>query len=191
MFGIYSNMRISEAESKILKHNPDDYEWYCVIVNTIFRDKRYFQVRGDIDLPQAEDDDGVVLMFQGGDVVYFKTIDGDVTDEEMKSVYDVCSYLEDMFKRPIKAYVVFPSDGKVKSDGIDGDGNVTMVFSTLKNDDGEEIIERLEKKLKNHEEFTISDSIDHMLLPYGGFKNKKVFAEKYEHYMQLVNEYGG
>ncbi|WP_462316697.1 hypothetical protein [Methanobrevibacter sp.] len=191
MFGIYSNQRLSKEESKILKENPDDYNWYCIYVQTIFRDRRFFQVREDIELPQSEDDDGVVLMFQGGDVVYFKTMDGDVTNEEVQSVYDVCSYLEGLFNRPIKAYVVFPPDGEIKADKIEGDGEVTIVFSTLRNDDGEEIIERLESKLKNHEEFTIPDSIDHMLLPYTGFKDRKVFDEKFKNYMKLVMEYGG
>lgn len=191
MFGIYSNQRLSKAESNILKANPDDYNWYCIYVQTIFKDNRFFQVREDIELPQSEDDDGVVLMFQGGDVVYFKTLDGDVTDKELQSVYEVCSYLEGLFNRHIKAYVVFPPDKDVKVDKIEGDAKVTIIFSTLRNDDGEEILERLESKLKNHEEFTYSDSIDHMLLPYTGFKNRNVFDEKFENYMNLVEEYGG
>lgn len=191
MLGIYSNQRLSEAESKILKGNPDDYEWYCIYLNVIFRDRRFFQVRQDIELPQGEDDDGVVLILQGGEVVYFKTLDCDVTDEEVQAVYEVCSYLEGLFNRPIRAYVVFPPDGEVKAEKIDGEGKVTIVFSTLKSDDGEEIIDRLEAKLRNHEEFTYQDSIDHMLLPYTGFKDKEVFQEKYKKYMALVSEYGG
>lgn len=189
MFGIYSNQRISAAESKMLCQNPDDYNWYCVYVNTIFRDRRFFQVREDIELPQSEDDNGVVLMFDGVDVVYFKTLDGDATENEVKSIMEVCSYLKDTFKKPIKAYVVCPSDAKIDVEKIEGEGDITLFFSLLKNDDGEEIIERLETKLKNHEQFTISDSIDHMLLPYTGFKNKAVFNEKFNHYMTLFNEY--
>lgn len=96
-----------------------------------------------------------------------------------------------LFNRPIKAYVVFPPDGEIKADKIEGDAEVTIVFSTLRNDDGEEIIERLESKLKNHEEFTIPDSIDHMLLPFTGFKDRRIFDEKFENYMNLVMEYGG
>jgi len=190
MFGNYSNKRLSEAESKILCKNPDDYTWYCVYVSHVFRDQRLFEVREDIELPQDEDDDGVVLIFEGGDIVYFKTLDGDVTEDVVKSVMDVCSYLEKKFNRSITAYVVCPFDCEIKVEDIEGDGQMTFVFSLLRNDDGEEIIDRLESKLKNNEKFTIPDSIDHMLLPYGGFKDKKVFQEKFMRYMNLVEEKG-
>lgn len=48
MFGIYSRQRLSEKESKILKSNPDDYNWYCVMLQKIFEDDRFFQVREDM-----------------------------------------------------------------------------------------------------------------------------------------------
>lgn len=191
MFGIYTDKRITKQESRILKDNPDDYNWYCIYMQTVFRDGRFFQVREDIKLPQEENDDGVVLMVQGGEIIYFKTLDRDVNSEEVESIFQVCSYLEKKFHQPIKSYVVMPPDCEVKTDKIDGDGEITIVFSKLGNDDGEEIIERLENKLKNHEEFTYSDSIDHMLLPYTGFKDKKVFMEKFRKYMALVEEYEG
>ena len=191
MFGKYSNQRVSKEESKILKDNPDDYNWYCIYMRTLFKDDRFFQIRQDIELPQDEDDDGVVLMVQGGDIIYFKTIDCDVTNDEVQSVYEVCSHLQKTFNHPITAYVVFPPDGEITADSVDGKGEITIIFSTLKSDDGEEIIDRLESKLKSHEEFTIPDSISHMLLPYNGFKDRKVFDEKYENYMALVKEYGG
>ena len=110
MFGIYTNKRISEAESKILYGNPDDYCWYMLYLNQLFNENRPFEIREDIEIPQNEDDNGIVLMFQGQNPIYFKTIDGDVTYQVSKDVYKVCSYLEELFKCPITAYVVFPSD---------------------------------------------------------------------------------
>lgn len=189
MFGIYTNQRISEEESRMLCQGPDDYNWYCVYVGTIFKDNRFFQVREDIKLPQSEDDNGVVLIFEGGDVVYFKTLDGDATQKEADSILEVCSFLSDTFKRPIKAYVVCPSDANVEIEKIEGEGDITIFFSLLKNDDGEETVERLQSKLNSNEEFTISDSIDHMLLPYMGFKDKEVFQEKFRNYMAVFNEH--
>lgn len=190
MFGRYSNQRISEAESKILCKNPDDYNWYTVYVNTVFKDQRLFEVREDIELPQSDDDNGVVLMFEGGEPIYFKTLDGDATDEEAQSIYEVCSHLEKMFNRPIFAYVVCPPDAEIKVENIDGEGDVSICFSIMAGCEGEETVDRLEAKLKNNEEFTIPDSIDHMLLPYMGFKDKKVFQEKFNRYMSLVEEKG-
>lgn len=191
MFGIYTNKRLSEAECKLLNENPDDYIWYSTYVKTIFRDPRFFQIREDIKLPH--DDEGVVLLFEDGDIVYFKTMDKSPTNDDEKSIFEVCSYLESLFKRPIKAYVVCPSDVIIDRDKMkfEGEGDVTVYFGALKNNTGEEIIDRLENKLKNGEEFTVPDSIDHMLLPYTGFKNKEEFDKRFKHYMGLVNEYGG
>ena len=190
MFGVYTNQRITNAESKILIDNPDDYLWYMMYVRTFFKDYRFFQIRQDIELPQSEDDNGVVLIFQGGNVVYFKTIDSDVDDKVISSIHKVCYFLEQKFNRPIDSYVVFPPDCEVKSWDIEKKGEIKIIFSTLRNDNGEEIIDRLMAKLKNHEEFNHKDSIDHMILPYNGFKDRKVFDEKFKNYMELINEYG-
>ena len=72
MFGVYSDKRLSKKEQEILNSNPDDYNWYCVIVQGIFKDRRFFQVRDDIELSQ--DDKGSVLVFEGGDIVYIRPL---------------------------------------------------------------------------------------------------------------------
>jgi hypothetical protein len=191
MFGVYSNRRLSEAERKLLCNEPDDSIWYSMIMTNLFRESRFFHIREDIELPQSEDDDGVVLIYQGGDVVYFKTLDGNITKEVHQSVFEVCSYLEEMFDRPITAYVALQYDAELESADIECEGDITILYAALRNDDGEEIVERLHGKLKNHEDFTIQDSIDHMILPFSGYKDKKVFKEKFNEYMNLFNEYGG
>ena len=53
---------------------------------------------------------------------------------------------------------------------------------------GDEIIEKLESKVKNHEEFSIMDSIEHMLLPFIGCENQKNFMKKYTQYMKNVEK---
>lgn len=189
MFGIYSNQRLSENERRLLNSNPDDLNWYRVIAQAIFKDHRFFQIRQDIELPQKDDDNGVVLMFEGGDVVYMKSIDGEVTQKEVDSINEVCTYLADKFKRPIKAYVPCAPFEQLDFDIEKNSREVIMMFSFINVDDGEEIVDRLETKLKNHEEFTIHDSIAHMLLPYTGYKDREVFYEKFNHYMKLVEEY--
>lgn len=189
MFGIYSRQRLSEKESKILKSNPDDYNWYCVMLQKIFEDDRFFQVREDIEVPKKEDDDGVVLILEGGDVVYFRTIDGNVNDEVVDSIIGVCSYLVDKFDCRVDAYVICPPNRTFDVGEKNVEVRTKIYFSSIATHNGEEIIERLENKLKNHEEFTISDSIDHMLLPYTGYQDKKAFEEKYQHYMNLIETY--
>lgn len=189
MFGIYSNQRLSENERRLLNLNPDDLNWYYVIVQTIFKDRRVFQIREDIELPQDDDDNGVVLMFEDSDVVYLKSIEGEVTQDDFQSITEVCTFLADEFKRPISAYIPCAPFKDLDFDVEKNGREITMFFSCLDVDDGEEIIERLENKLKNHEEFTIPDSIEHMLLPYRGYKDRDVFHEKLRHYRQLIEEY--
>ena len=190
MFGIYSNQRLSENERKILKSDPDDYLWYAIMLNVFFHDDNCFQVREDIEIPQKEDDDGVLLMSEGNKVIYFKTINCDVTEEVIDSTFEVCSYLEDLFNQSITSYVLFPPECDVMIDSNKARrGNNIIIFSSGRSVDGEKIIDRLEAKLKNHDEFTTDDSIDHMVLPYIGCKDEEIFHEKYNHYMKLIDEY--
>ena len=190
MFGIYSNQRISEAERKILKDGPDDVNWYSVVFNTAFDDKRLFEVREDIEIPKKDDDDGVLLFMQGGSMVYFKTVDKDVGDEEASSILKVCNFLLDKFDKSVDVYVLCPHDASICiSDEFKVPG-VRLFFASFASKDGDEIVERLEAKLDRGEEFTYSDSIDHMLLPYSGSENKEVFQEKFKRYMKKVEEVG-
>lgn len=186
MFGVYSNQRLSENEQKLLKSNPDDLIWYWVISQSLFRDFRFFQIRQDIELPQKEDDNGVVLIYEGGDVVYFKSIDGEVTEEEVESISRVCKFLEVKFNRPITSYVACPAFKEINVDLEEDGTHIAIGFSCLLDADGEEVIDRLENKLKNNEEFTFRDSIDHMTLPFMGYKDKEAFDEKFAHYMEMV-----
>lgn len=186
MFGVYSNQRLSENETKLLYMNPDDLNWYCVVVQTVFKDNRFFQIREDIKLPQNDDDNGVVLIFEGGDIVYFKSIDGEITETEVESITNVCTYLEEKFNRPITAYVPCSPFKNLNIDFEKNGKDITIMFSYLLVDDAEDIVDKLENKLKNNEEFTISDSIDHMTLPFRGYRDKQVFEEKFKHYMELV-----
>ena len=187
MFGVYSDKRLSKKEQEILNSNPDDYNWYCVIVQGIFKDRRFFQVRDDIELSQ--DDKGSVLVFEGGDIVYIRPIDGEVTTQEVDSISQSCTFLYEKFNRPIKAYIPCAPfeymDVNLEKNGTE----ITMFFSFIGVKEGEEIIERLENKLKNHEKFTVPDSIDHMLLPYIGYANKEEFYDKFNRYKELVEAY--
>ena len=157
-----------------------------------FHSHRHFQIREDIKLPQKEDDDGVLLMFEGGNPVYFKTLDCDLTVEETESIFNVGSFLEEKFEKHVDAYVVCKSHCNVSvSKSGNYRGNIRIFFSFLATTDGEQIIERLESKVKNGEKFNMEDSFDHILLPYMGYKNKEDFEEKYRHYMNCINSYDG
>ena len=189
MFGCYSDKKFSENEKKILNHEPDDFIWCSVILSVIFKDVRSFQIRDDINIPQEEDDDGIVLMMEDESIVYLKTLDGDFDDDEFRAVEEVCLYLENVFHKHIKVYIPCPSFSIVSHHQDKSDAHLFIKLSSLSLTDGVENIERLEAKLKNNEKFSTSDSIDHMLIPFMKFDNKEIFQEKYTHYMNLINSY--
>ena len=74
---------------------------------------------------------------------------------------------------------------------MDCDCKFKIVFSAIKSDDGEEIIEKLEEKLDSNQKFTFEDTVDHILLPFTGYNDKDVFEKKFKHYMNKVNANGG
>lgn len=190
MFGIYSNKRLTENESAILHLNPDDYNWYMVILSQAFKEHRHFEVREDIEVPQNEGDDGVVLIFEGGNPVYFRTLNENLTLEDNETIFRVCSFLEEKFGRSVDAYVLCKPDCEVSvSRSGNCKGNIRIFFNFICTHDGEEIIERLMAKLRNKEKFNFDDTVDHMLLPYVGYVDKKDFEEKYVHYMECVESY--
>ena len=191
MFGIYSNKRLTESERAILHLNPDDYNWYMVILSQVFKEHRHFEVREDIEVPQNEGDDGVVLIFEGGNPVYFRTLNENLTAEDRDSIFRVCSFLEEKFDKPIDAYVLCKPgcDVSISKGGTNCKGNIRIFFSFICTNDGEEIINRLEAKLKSGEKLDVEDSFDHMLLPYVGYADKEVFDEKYAHYMGCINSH--
>lgn len=174
--------------SKLLAHEPDEDIFQEVVMINVFNHRRFFSVRRDIGLPQKDDVDGVVLDFLNGEYGYFRTIGGTITNNEIKEIYKVCFHIYDISQKPVKAYILCENETKIECDGEINDGEldygeIKIILSMIKGHHGEEIIDRLEKKLDNGEKFDVCDSTDHILLPYVGYKNKKVFEMKFEKYM--------
>ena len=190
MIGYYTNIRISKKESKILYEDPDDYIWYSTIVKALFNDHRFFQVREDIKLPEKEGENGVVLFFEKGSLVYLKTLNRDIDNKEYKDIWDVCTYLYNTFNQPVTAYIAYSPYCDVNiTENYEGDELIKVIFSYFGEFNGEDIIERLSYKLKHKQEFNTSDSISHMLLPFTASKDMDVFKEKYADYMNMIENY--
>ena len=190
MFGCFSNIRLSEQERKILKDEPDDAIWYSMVLGNLFKDNRRFQIREDIEVPKKEDDDGVLLMMEDGSIVYFRTSDGVFDNGEYNYMIGVCSWIVNKFHRPLNVYMACDSRPQMSFDSKNEGVVAKIVLSRFITGDNEKIIDRLVHKLENNEEFDYGDSVDHMLLPFGGYKNKSVFDKKYAHYMDLINSCG-
>ena len=189
MFGCYSNNRLSEQEKKILKEEPDDAIWYSTLLRCLFKDNRSFQIREDIKVPKKDDDDGVLLMMEDGTIVYFRTSHGIFDNEEYNYLIGICSWIVNKFHCPLNVYMACDSEPEISFDAGDEGVDAKIVLSRFFTGKNEKTLDRLIHKLENKEEYDYNDSVDHMLLPYGGYKNKEIFDKKYAYYMDLFNSY--
>lgn len=179
------NFNLDDAFDEIknfLFQPSDELIFYKIILSVVFKEFEPFEVRRDIEIPQ-KDDDGVVISFDDGRIVYFRIQNNQFSDEEFESILEVCYFLQDKFGGEIKSYILCRPEVKFRAyEGIERDG-ITLVINSLKQYDGDETVEILENKRKNKEKFTFKDHIAHILLPYMGYKDRKEFLFKFQHYM--------
>ena len=167
----------------ILFGRTDDEIFHNVVLFHVFKESETFEVRRDIEIPKEDDSDGVVLLFDDGRIGYFKTQSTPLTDEEYESILKVCYFLQDKYGGSIEGYILCRPEIEIRPyKGIERD-DITLILTSLRNYDGDEIVEMLTHKLKNKEEFTVQDRIFHILLPYMRYKDREVFLPKYQHYM--------
>lgn len=117
-------------------------------------------------------------------------MEGNFDNIQAEKVSKVCSFIENTFNCPFKVYVACRTNFCINHDedfGISSNVYFARIYAAV----AEKIVDELESKLVANEEFTISDSINHILLPFLSYKDKDVFEEKYAHYMDLINSYGG
>lgn len=166
----------------ILFGRSDDKMVYKSILAFVFNDFASFEVRKDIEIPK-KDGNGVVISFNDGRIVYFKIQDNELCDNEFESILEVCYFLQDKFGGPIESYILCRPEIELRGyDGIKREG-IRLELRTLKHLDGDAAVEMLENKRKNKEKFTFQDHICHILLPYMGYEDRKVFLPKFQHYM--------
>ena len=185
MLNFTENKRSTEDIINILHGNGDDAVFYKIALIFAFNVFGSFEVREDIEIP-ANDNEGVVLSFYDGRISYFKIQSEKLTDDEYKSILNVCYFLQDKFGGNIESYVLCCPEIEIKFfDGIERDG-ITVMLASLEKYDGDAVVDKLTNKLKNKEEFTIKDHIYHILLPYMGYKDRNEFLPKFQHYMMEV-----
>lgn len=150
------------GDKNILCGGSDDTIFYRIILSCVFNDFASFEVRPDIEIPKREMGNGVIIAFDDGMIVYFKTQKNQLSDEEFESILEVCYFLQDKFGGIIEAYVLcFPEVDFKMYEGIERDG-VTLILNRLNGYDGDATLAMLEGKLKNREKFTIQDFIIRM-----------------------------
>ena len=168
---------------EILSGSDDDLIFYRIAMVFIFNVFTLFEIRDDIKLPQQKDDGGVVLSFDDGRIAYFKIQEKKLNDEDFESLLNVLYFLKDKFGCSIDSYLLcFPDVEFDQFNGFDN-GEISFNFSSLKDYDGDAIVEMLENKRKNKIKFTLLDHVCHFLLPFMGYKDKNEFLSKFHNYM--------
>lgn len=181
MFKMNNQRKFKDMKS-ILLGGSDDSIFYKSIIAFVFNDFGSFEVRRDIEIPK-KDGDGVVISFNDGRIVYFKIQDTKLSDDEFKSIVEVCYFLQDKFGGSIKSYILCHPEVEFRGyGGIEREG-ITLELRSLKHLDGDAAVEMLENKRKNKEKFTFQDYVFHILLPYMGYEDREVFLPKFQHYM--------
>ena len=185
MFNFTNNQRSTEEIINILFGDGDNAVFYKIALIFAFNVFGSFEVRDDIEIP-VNDNSGVVLSFYDGRISYFKIQSEELTEDEYKSILDVCYFLQDKFGGKIESYILCRPEIEIKVfDGIERDG-ITVMVASLEKYDGDAVVEKLTNKLKNKEKFTLKDHIYHLLLPYMGYKDRDEFLPKFQHYMMEV-----
>ena len=145
-------------------------------------------MRDDIELP--DNGEGRLLIFEKGDIVYFKTLYREFNKKEVDKIYDVCVFLEDLFKSEITSYLVCQPQEIDFDMELDYEKDYDIVIGQLPKDNEENVIDRLKYKLENNIPFTINDSIAHIILPFTTWKDEE-FDKNYAEYMKLIEAYDG
>ena len=172
----------SENIKEILFGRSDDTLFYKIVVPFVFNEFGLFEVRKDIKIPIKEFD-GTIMSFNDGKLGYFKIQKNPLNNSEFKSIIKVCEYLNKKYGCPIDSYVLCHPEIKLRKYNNNTNNEITLKVKSLRNYDGDAVVEILENKRKNKEKFTFHDHVCHILLPYMGYENKKEFMPKYQHYI--------
>ena len=167
----------------ILRGGSDDTIFYKVALTFVFEEFESFAVRKDLKIPKNDGENGAVIIFDDGRISYFKRQSNQLNKEEFESILEVCHFLHHTYGGSVDAYVLCRPNVEIRSyDGIESD-DVTILLATLKDYDGDAVVDMLENKRKNKEKFTFQDYVCHILLPYMGYEDGDEFLPKYTHYM--------
>ena len=166
----------------ILFGRSDDTIFYKIIIPFVFKEFKSFEVRHDIEIP-LDDFEGTILSFNNGKFGYFKIQSQDLNDEEFKTILKVCEFIKEKYESEVESYILCEPEIDLKEFSGCENKDIPLNVRSLKNYDGDAVVEMLENKRKNKEKFTFHDHVCHILLPYMGYEDKNEFLPKYQHYM--------
>ena len=170
----------------ILMGGRDDTIFYKTALALVFDEFESFAVRRELKIPKNEGEDGVVIVFDDGRIAYFKRQSNQLSEEEWKSLLEVCRFLKDTYGESIEAYVLCSPEVEIRpSNGVEHEG-ITVMLATLAGCDGDAVVDMLENKRKNRQRFSFQDHVCQILLPFMGYGDRDEFISKYQHFMMLT-----
>lgn len=188
---MYDNLTLTKKVRKgrlksplnVLMGGEDDTIFYKAALTFVFCEFESFVVIKDLKIPQKDEKNGVVIVFDDGRISYFKRQSNQLTDTEYESILEVCCFLKDTYGGSIEAYVLCSPEVEIMPyDGIERDG-IALILASLADCDGDAAVEMLENKRRNGQRFTFQDHVCHLLLPFMGHRDRDEFMPKYQHCM--------
>ena len=177
---------VAETYGFDLEEEKVYYEIMMVIFFNIYSP---FEIDRDVEFPKKDKLVGVVLRFiGGGGATYFKLQKSMPSEEEVKEVNDVCQFLKESFGDYVVARILCQPHINIGNIDISVFEDIDVSYVSLRQNDGDKILEMLCEKLKNKEPFTFSDNILRLMLPFLNRKNKGKFKSKYSKFISLLVE---
>ena len=166
--------------------NQDEEQvFFEIMMGQVLKVNSPFEVDRTIDFPHKDELGGVVMKFIGGGSAYFKLQKEMPSEEEVKSVFEVCQFLKESFGDYIIAFVMCQPDIEIRDIDVSLDETIDVTYVSLRKSNSKGVIEDLTKKVKNKEEFNIEDHIMRFLVPFMGRSNNAKFKRKYLKFLCL------
>ncbi|WP_298524709.1 hypothetical protein [uncultured Methanobrevibacter sp.] len=166
----------------------EDEIFYWIMMNEVFGIYSPFEIDKDMDFPNKEEIGGVILKFIGGGAAYFKIQREMPSDDEVKSVYETCQFLQESFGDYICACIICEPDIEIRDINVLGDENIHMDYVSARNSKGDIALEILTKKLENRQRFTVKDHVLRIILPFMGRSDEKEFHLNYDKFLSLYTQ---
>ena len=165
--------------------SQDDENYYWVMMNKLFNIYSPFEV-SDEDFPKKDKIGGVVLKLIGAGAVYFKVQREKPNHKEIKTVDEICKYLQKKHGQYVVAFII--CEPHIEIFDIDNSFSKYSTYVSSRKSDGDEILKKLTKKIKSKRNLTSEEHILRVFLPFMSRKNDEEFQKKYDEFVALFNE---
>lgn len=177
-----------EFEKESYEVNDEwDEVYYKLTYSKIFGVFSPFEVDTSVEFPNKDKLGGVVLKFVGGGASYFKIQKTMPSKEDVDSILEICEFLKDNFGEYTVAFILCEPHIEIRDIDIP-DKNFEVHFVSSRKNDGDFTLNGLIDKLEHNIEFSISDHVLKIMLPFMSRKDDAKFQSRYSKFVKLFDE---